>query len=125
MELEFKRYERRSRPIGTDPVVGIQRRGTISFNAAAFSLLGGQKGKDLYVELLFDEEHQVVGIRSVEPGGRHSYPVRKQPRAESFLVTGKGFLAYNNVPIGEARQYRAKDLGNGIIGFSLKDDLME
>ena len=122
--MTFEVFKRRARPFVSDPVVGIQSRGTISLNAAAYNLLkGGCDVEELYAELLFDLEKKIVGIRAVEKGAPNSYIVRKQKHAESYLITAKAFVSYYGIELREARHYSLKNFGDGIVGFSLENDL--
>ncbi len=123
--MAFETFKRKSRPFVNDPIVGIQTRGTLSLNAAAFNLLkGGRDVEKLYAELLFDPENHIVGIRAADKGASNSYIVRKQNYAESYLMTARAFVVYYGIEHGEARHYSLKDFGDGIVGFSLKNDLI-
>jgi hypothetical protein len=108
--------------------MAIQKRGTISLNGVAYTMVRGEekgegKGDDtLYVELLFDPEKRAIGLRAVPPKTANSYPVRKMPRAQTYLMTARGFLRYYGVPVGQHRQYTATELAPGIIGFTLRED---
>jgi hypothetical protein len=115
--------------------MAIQKRGTISLNGPAYRMLVGEaKGVEedkiddtkettaLYVELLFDPEKRAIGLRTVPPKTPNSYPVRKMARAQTYLMTARGFLRYYRVPVGKHRQYAATELAPGIIGFTLRED---
>jgi hypothetical protein len=135
MAFAFETYQRRSRPPTGEAVMAIQKRGTISLNGPAYRMLAGQdKGAEdekldnaketttLYVELLFDPERRAIGLRAVPPKTPNSYPVRKMARAQTYLMTARGFLRYYRVPVGKHRQYAATELAPGIIGFTLGED---
>ena len=146
--MQFELFERKSRPTSTVPTIGVQTRGTMSINAAAFDLLvstaGGKRstkqqpqitskrsgkqtakaadGADALVEFMFDKKEQMVGIRLAPPNSLNSYPVRKQPQAESYLVTAKAFLTYYGIPTDKMRRYTARLIDGTVLAFSLKED---
>jgi hypothetical protein len=133
MAFAFETYQRRSRPPTGEAMMAIQKRGTISLNGPAYRMLVGEdKGAEkiddtkettaLYVELLFDPAQRVVGIRAVPPKTPNSYPLRKMARAQTYLMTARGFLRYYQVPLGKHRQYAAAELAPGVIGFTLRED---
>lgn len=124
--MAFEKFERRSRPVSTEPVMAIQKRGTLSMNSAAHALLeeaGTNTDSDgrVHTELLFDPDQRLVGFRASDPGTA-TYPIRKQPKSDSYLVTGRAFANFYDIPVGEVRHFRARELGDGIVGFSLNDD---
>ena len=123
--MAFEVFKRRSRAISTKPVIAIQNRGTVSLNAAAhalFTTIRKHTEGDLYIQFLYDAEHKLVGFRPVAPETKDSYPVRKQPQSESYLVTGRGFFSYNGIPTDGVRRYAARILEDDIVGFGLEED---
>ena len=145
--LQFELFERKSRPTSTVPTIGVQTRGTMSINAAAFDLLvktgtrsskhpvapskrsGKQTAKasdgaDAMIEFMYDKKEQVVGLRLAPPDSMNSYPVRKQPQAESYLVTAKAFLTYYEIPTDKMRRYKASLIEGSVLAFSLKEDAL-
>lgn len=145
--MAFELFERKSRPSVTTPIVGVQTRGTMSLNAAAFELLANtgkaqafelsdkpplkvkgkqtakaKDGADAMVEFLYDKEERIVGIRLASAVSMNAYPVRRQPQAESYLVTAKAFLAYHGIATDKMRRYSARLYDGTLLGFSLKDD---
>jgi hypothetical protein len=145
--MQFELFERKSRPTSTVPMIGVQTRGTMSINAAAFELLASTKGKgaaraikeratkrlgkqtakvgdgaDALVEFLYDRTQQVVGLRLATPESLNSYPVRRQPQSESYLVTAKAFLTFHKIPMDKLRRYTARLYEGNVLGFSLRDD---
>ncbi len=96
----FETFTRRAAPVASTPLVTIQKRGTFSLNRAAYELLGSPEA----VELLYDRDERVMGIRAVDPDTRHAYPMRKQPSSYSYLFAGQAFAKYYGIPIGETRR---------------------
>ena len=124
--MPFEMFVRRSRPTTTQPVVGIQNRGTISFNQSAFAMLSermpkGAKG-EVYAQLFYDRERQVVAFKAVTETADNAYIVRKQPNAASYIMTGKGFLGYFGLMSETLRRYHLRQLDNGLVGFSMVED---
>lgn len=148
--MQFELFERKSRATSTVPTIGVQTRGTMSMNAAAFDLLTGSAtarsaprkpkqpsvtpprsgkqtaksddGADATIEFLYDKANKVVGIRLAAPESLNSYPVRKQPQAESYLVTAKAFLAFHGIATDTLRRYVARMYDGGVLGFSMAED---
>jgi len=123
--MAFEVFRRRSRPVSGQPTIGLQNRGTLSLNAAAFKLLADMvqpTDAKIFVQFLYDPEKRVIGLRPVPPETSDSYPVRKQPASESYLLTGRGFLSYYGLDTTGIRRYRARVFEGGVVGFSLIDD---
>ena len=124
--MAFEEFRRRSRPITGQPVIGVQNRGTISFNIAAYNLLAAIRppvNANLSIKFLYDPDRKLVGLRPVAPDTPDSYPVRKQPASESYLATGRGFFSYYGIDTSSGvKRYRLHTLEGGIAGFSLVDD---
>jgi hypothetical protein len=99
----FEVFTRRATPIVTQPIATIQKRGSISFNEAAFQAIAAPEA----VELLFDRSARIVGLRGVDPSAAHAYPVRKQPNSKSFIVAGQAFTQYYGIDTSIARRYPA------------------
>jgi len=124
--MAFEEFRRRSRPITGQPVVGIQNRGTISFNGAAYNLMAAIKSpvdSHLSMKFLYDPDRKLIAFRPVAPETPDSYPIRKQPASESYLATGRGFFSYYGISTSEGvKRYRLRTLEGGLAGFSLVDD---
>lgn len=88
----FETFTRRLVPMARQPALTIQKRGTISLTTSAYAAMGSPCA----VELLFDRELSVVGLRPVEPTCRHAYPVRSVSGngAGPFVVSALAFLKY-------------------------------
>src|SRR5262245_19407791 len=120
--MAWKVFEARKTTPATMAVVAIQGRGAFSVNRKGHELLTGstgkskEQGKDIHVELLYDETRRAVGIRVAQPGN-NTYPLRKQPRSESFLISAKAFL--RNCGIDLTPQRYVATLEGNILMFSL------
>lgn len=101
----FQTFNRRLVPLAKDPSLTIQRRGTISLNESAYQALGSP----VSVELLFNPEEQVVGLRSVAPGSENAYPVRSANASGGgpFLVSAVSFLRHFDISQNQSFRWSA------------------
>jgi hypothetical protein len=121
--LAFEVFNKKAAGRLKKPTITVQKRGTLSMNAAAAAFLaGGEAPNELLVELLYDRERKVIGLRRTETENVNTYKVRKQPKSDSYLVAGKAFTQYYEIPTGEARRYLAKEFEDGILGAELAGD---
>jgi hypothetical protein len=124
--MPFEVFSRRAVSRVKEPTITIQRRGTISLNAATAALITGLEDleamQEVPLELLYDREEKLVGIRRAKAETMTTYKMRKQKNADSFLLAGKMFTTFYGIDTGDSKKYRARDLGDGIIGFGLSDD---
>jgi hypothetical protein len=97
--------------------VSIQKGGVIRMNRAAYALIGEPE----QVELLFDAERQLVGLRPAKAGVPHAYVVRKHARGSSFLVSGARFASHYGIPIDAGRRWLAS-LDGDILCFNVGED---
>ena len=103
--MAFEVFQRQRSPLVSQPYITIQKRGTLSLNAAAFAALGSPQS----VELLFDREDQRVGLRNVDGTVEHAYAVRPNgTKASSFLVGGTAFTQYYGIDTKTARRWPAE-----------------
>lgn len=113
----FETFSLRATPIEQRPLGTIQRRHSFSLNRTAYEALG----RPAAVELLFDRDDQVLGLRPVDPSERHAYPVRRQQASESYLLAFQAFARYYGIPVGEPRRYEGH-MEDGILVFDLKQE---
>ena len=107
-------------PYAKNPTVTIQKRGTISLTASAFVLLG----KPEAVELLYDSDEQIVGIRPVDRNVEHAYPLRGMGSKKddtTYMLSGMAFTKYYGIDTSVARRYAAT-LEDGILCIDLKTE---
>ena len=97
------------------PLFTLQARGLLSFNQAAFLALGEPEA----VTLLYDPDEHIVGVRRSRTDDPDAYRVRKQQKAQSYLVGAQAFTAHYAIPTPRARRFEGTDYGNGIWGFAL------
>jgi hypothetical protein len=102
-----------------EPMFTLQARGLLSFNQAAFKALG----EPVAVALLYDADEHIVAIRKVDRTQRNAHQVRKQQRAQSYLVSAQAFVAHHGIPTPRARRFPGVDYGNGAWGFALQEGI--
>jgi hypothetical protein len=113
----FEQFTRRLIPLGKEPMVTMQKRGSLALNASAYLAMGSPKA----VHLLYDRVEQIIGIRSADPDDPDSYPPRALPkRGETgpHVVTAAAFTTHYGIDT-TPRRYTAffKD---GILCIDLK-----
>lgn len=116
----FEVFTRRSSPIRKEPLVTIQRKGMFSLNLAAYEALGSPEA----VELLYDPDERIVGLRSVNPEAAHAYPVRTMGNGNTRLIAGTAFTHFHGIDTGVARRYSATMYGD-VLGIDLKQEGLE
>lgn len=104
--MPFETFKRHRMPSTREPTLTIQKRGALSLNSAAFKALGSPK----HVELLYDQDERLIGIRKTTASMAHAYPVRGIGKNEAtHVVSGKAFLAYYGIPRDIARRWTAEE----------------
>jgi hypothetical protein len=100
---EFEVF-RRDMPVGgRDPVVTIRRGGGIVLNRAAFESLGSPEA----VELMFDVQDRVMGIRAGSSDSKDAFPVRLARNQRSFAISGRTFIQYYDILSDQVRHLPA------------------
>ena len=69
---QFETFTKHLIRLQHEPQVTIQRRGALSLNRPAYLALGSPDA----VELLYDADARIVGLRAVDSGVEHAYAVR-------------------------------------------------
>lgn len=115
--MAFDVFLKQRQPATTDPAVTIQKRGAFSLNARAFADLGDPNA----VELLYDADERLIGIRPSTLDSRNAYPVRVVTKgSSSYLVTGTAFANYYGIPLGTARRWIGR-MQDGMLILDLKE----
>jgi hypothetical protein len=117
-QMPFEVFKKSSAPVSTVPSVTIQKRGLMSLNRAAYRLLGEPEA----VELLWDRERRVIGIRSAALRSPDAYPARPQsarPDRGPILVAGSMFTRYIGLDTTEAKRW-VPELEQDILCIDLK-----
>jgi hypothetical protein len=114
--MPFETFKKDRMPSKGEPAVTIQKRGALSLNNAAFEVLGEAS----YVELLYDPDERLIGIRRSDEDTPHAYAIRGTGINQATrVVSGKAFLAYYDIPRDVARRWIAEER-NGMLVIDLK-----
>lgn len=102
--MAFEVYQKGSAPVASVPSVTVQKRGLISINRAAFTLMKQPEA----VELMWDKDRRVIGLRPVSLSAPNAYPVRPQAANASrgpLLIAGNLFTRYIGLNTDEAHRW--------------------
>lgn len=116
--MAFEVFEKGSAPLPTVPAVTIQKRGLMSINRAAFALIGSPNA----VELLWDKERRIIGIRGAEATNPNAYPARPQTASSNrgpMLVAGNLFTRYIELDTSVAKRW-TPTIEDGVLCIDLK-----
>lgn len=116
---DFEVFTRRMVPMTKQPSVTIQKRGLISLNRSAQVALGEPEA----IELLYDREQKIVGIRPVDPKEPHAYPLRAQGGKTdgTYLIAGTAFTKYYGISTEISRRFVA-EMQDGVLCIDLNKD---
>jgi hypothetical protein len=109
----FEKFTGRAVPASRKiPRIAIQTRGNMSLNKAAYEALGSPPA----VFLLFNKTTRAVGLQPTKLEEAHSYPVRKQPGSESYMIGARAFCQFYELDVSSTRAFAPK-LQDGILVF--------
>lgn len=91
----FESFSRRMLPLKNEPHVTIHKRGTIALNRSAFASLDSPDA----VELLYDRERNIMGLRPIDPKANNSYYVRRSSPSASgpWLISAMAFTKFYDI----------------------------
>lgn len=117
-KYNFERFDKRSNRYVKTPELTIQASGGISMNAAAHRALGEPEA----VELLYDADKHVMGLRGVEPARPYAYPLRRAGKkgTGSLTTAAKAFFQYYDLPLGTPVR-REVTVEDGVLIVNLND----
>jgi hypothetical protein len=116
--MAFEVFKKSSAPVSTVPSITIQKRGLISLNRAAYDLIGTPNA----VELLWDAERRVIGIRPTALENPDAYPARPQSAQSNrgpILVAGNLFTRYIGLDTTSAKRW-VPQMEDDILTIDLK-----
>jgi hypothetical protein len=96
VRVPFETFKRQRVRPGREPFLTIQRKGVFSLNRPAFEALEQPES----VELLYDPEARLIGLRKVDSGLEHAYMVRSlggRGADSTFLISGTAFTNYYGI----------------------------
>jgi hypothetical protein len=108
----FETFDRSVLPFAGEPHVTIQRRGTLTLNAAAWAALGSPAA----VELLYDAAAGLLGLRPAASDLPHVAFVRRSTRSAAgpWVVSAMAFVHHYGIDTSSARRWAAR-LVDGVL----------
>ncbi len=100
----------------TTPRITVRKGGQLVLTRGAVEMLG--EGVE-HVQIGYNAETQVVGIRAAGEDAKGRYRLRSQGTNGLHLVTGKRFFAHYGLDVLKARTFDAEKIEDGLVGFSL------
>jgi hypothetical protein len=117
-DYQWEVFDKRAVPMTKTPQLTIQSRGTMSMNAACFAMLGGPPA----VELLFDRDRKVVGLRPSTAENPIAYPIRPVGAGQkTYVIAATTFTQYYGIPLGLPIRYSV-ELVNGVLIVDLNKE---
>jgi hypothetical protein len=104
--MDFERFDKRHIAISGSPFATIQRGGRVmTVNRVAYEMLGGPEA----VELLYNKQNRVIGLRQVSPKEPFAFPLRGQGRKgrepSNYLVAVQAFTKHHHIDTRVAMRY--------------------
>lgn len=98
--MGFEVFDKRHAPLRGTPSVTVQKRGIVSINGPAHKLIDGAQ----VVELLFDRDRRVMGIRPAKPSPR-AYELREPSRTGQTILSATSFVDAYGIDTTVSRRY--------------------
>lgn len=101
--MAFEVFDKRTAPSSKSPAVTIQKRGIFSINKVAHEMIGAAQN----VELLYDPEARIIGIRPVEGSPPHAYTMRPQSKRDTgqYILSATAFTQHYDINTLESRRW--------------------
>ncbi len=116
--MAFETFKRQRAPVTDKPAITIQKRGAVSINAPAYALLEAPD----HVELLYDRDERLIGIRKADSSVPHAYVVRPLGKSgTTHLVSGSAFMAWYGIETDTARRWIASMADDDMLVIDLKE----
>jgi hypothetical protein len=119
LRVPFETFQRQRMRRGREPFLTIQRKGVFSLNRAAYEAMGSPEA----VELLYDPEAQLIGLRNIDRNVEHAYLVRGSGGRggdSTFLISGTAFTNYYEIDTSTTTR-RAVRMMDGMLVVDLTD----
>jgi hypothetical protein len=112
-EVDFERFDKRHIAIAGSPFATIQQGGRVmTLNRVAYEMLGGPEA----VELLWNKQNRVIGVRQVSPKEPYAFPLRAQGRKgrepSNYLVAAQAFTKHYDIDTSVAMRYPVEMQGD-------------
>lgn len=102
--MGFEVFQKTSAPLAKVPSVTLQKTGVLSINRSAMALIE----TPTQVELLWDADRKIIGLRATDPNNPNAYPARPQNAREDkgpILVAGATFTQYYKIDTTVSRRW--------------------
>lgn len=116
MPFEVFREARSALP-EVQPQVTILTNGVLTLNRSAVEALGSPQ----VVELLYDRDEQIIGLRPTDPSEPHARPLRSPTKASTRQVSIHLFAKHYGIDLSTSRRYPA-ELRGDVLTIDLKGD---
>lgn len=119
--MPFEVFNKRNAPLARAASVTIQKRGIFSINKTAHKLIDEAET----VELLYDKEEQIIGIRPAATSP-NAYQIRPQSNREAgqAILSATAFTQYYDIDTSVSRRWQPT-LQDGILCIDLKGESAE
>lgn len=101
----FESFSRKMLSLKADPHITLHKRGTISLNRSAYLALDAPNS----VELLYDRDRSIVGLRPVDARAENSYQVRSTSRSSGgpWVISAMAFTKFYDIDIRTSLRWPA------------------
>lgn len=121
--MPFEVFDKRKSPLAKAPSVTIMKRGTVSMTRAAHALLENAET----VELLFDRDRNVIGMRPAAEDSPHAYVLRSQSPTKQtgpLILSGTAFTQFYGIDTTTSRRF-TPHMEDGILVIDLNGPSVE
>lgn len=91
--------------------VSLNVRGVFTLNQLAYDELG----KPDAVELLYDKEAHLIGLKPSDRTIKYSYEVRRQGENKSYLIGARAFCSYYGIDLTSTRRFDEVTIIDGVM----------
>lgn len=91
--------------------VSLSSRGIITLNQPSFDALGGPER----VELFYDHEDELIGLKPSTPEIKHSVKIRKQGDNKSYLINARPFCYHFKISTSQTIRFKDITMSNGVM----------
>jgi hypothetical protein len=109
--MPFELFTKETAAGSAVPSVSIQKKGIIALNRAAYAVLGQPQA----VELFFDRERQLVGLRGADPRLDNAQRVRTNTNGNAYLVSAARFTTHYGIPTEIGHRWPAQMEGDLLV----------
>lgn len=115
----FESFNRRMVPLKSVPHVTIQKRGTLSLNRSAYVALESPDA----VELLYDRDERVIGLRPVPASDKDASHVRASAPSDRgpWVVSAMAFTKFYDIDTSTTMRWEAY-LDDGVLCVDLRTE---